>query len=342
MQKVPDRRACGGLAPVDHRASRDRRLTWPVTGSTLVLCSTDGALALLRAVPDAVALESLGGTLRRARKSAGLTLTDLATEVGVSAATLSRAETGRGKLTADRLRRCVAVLGLELSDLEHSAAGEEVASVLDGGGPAGLFDPTRPGGWREFPPLRLPPALDAAQRCFLALGYHGTTVRDIADLAGLSVPGLYHHHPSKQSLLVALMSMLMEDFHARCEASLRDGDTPEERFDLLIDCFTLFHTYRRDWAFIGASEMRSLDDADRRRIAGIRNACQSLVDDAVTRLAASGRIRVTDPSDISRAVVTMLVGIASWYRSDGPMTPEQISVRYLAYSRTLVGLPDHG
>ncbi|MFR9806096.1 TetR/AcrR family transcriptional regulator, partial [Pseudonocardia sp. RS010] len=53
-------------------------------------------------------------------------------------------------------------------------------------------------------------------------GYHGTTVRSIAAKAGLSVPGLYHHYPSKQEILATLLRMSNEDVMARSRAEDRE------------------------------------------------------------------------------------------------------------------------
>ena len=62
------------------------------------------------------------------------------------------------------------------------------------------------GDWRTYEGAALSPALASALRIFVEQGYHGTSVRQIAAGAGLSVPGLYHHFPSKQALLVGIMN----------------------------------------------------------------------------------------------------------------------------------------
>lgn len=271
-----------------------------------------------------------------------MTLGELATRVGVSAATLSRAETGSGRLTTSRIALCAEALGIEVASLQCQDGEEPLELVADG--PAnirGLFVPTNPvtpGSWRQYEPLILPAALDSALRCFLELGYHGASVRDIAERAQLSVPGLYHHYPSKQDLLVAVMDMLTNDLFMRCEAARAEGNNAVERFLLVVESFALFHTYRRDWAFIGLSEMRSLDAADRSRIAAIRTACKRMIDDEVRQLVVDGIADLEEPEDASRAVVMMLVGIANWYRIDGPVSPEETARRYVALGANTVRL----
>ncbi len=55
--------------------------------------------------------------------------------------------------------------------------------------------------WRTYEASSLPRVLAAALEAFAEEGYEGTSIRDIGARAGLSVPGLYHHHRSKQEIL---------------------------------------------------------------------------------------------------------------------------------------------
>ena len=113
--------------------------------------------------------------------------------------------------------------------------------------------------WRRFPPIELDAPLAAALAAFLEVGYHGATIRDIAQRAGLSVPGLYHHYASKQEMLVAILDLTMDDLQTRMLAARAEGADPVARFALLVECLALFHTHRRELGFVGASEMRSRD-----------------------------------------------------------------------------------
>lgn len=54
-------------------------------------------------------------------------------------------------------------------------------------------------------------ALDAALELFSQQGYRGTTIRQIAESAGLSVGNVYYHFPSKE----AIFEFLLEDFRHR-------------------------------------------------------------------------------------------------------------------------------
>ena len=47
--------------------------------------------------------------------------------------------------------------------------------------------------------------IDAAQALFVERGYHGTSMRQIAERAGLALGGIYNHFQSKEDLFVAVI-----------------------------------------------------------------------------------------------------------------------------------------
>jgi AcrR family transcriptional regulator len=55
-------------------------------------------------------------------------------------------------------------------------------------------------------PERRQQIVDAAVEVFSAAGYRKGSLRDVADKAGLSQPGLLHHYPSKEHLLEAVLT----------------------------------------------------------------------------------------------------------------------------------------
>ncbi|HTF51438.1 MAG TPA: TetR/AcrR family transcriptional regulator [Pseudonocardia sp.] len=192
--------------------------------------------------------------------------------------------------------------------------------------------------WRTFSPsLDLDPVLGAAAKSFVTLGYHGTTMREIARQADLSVPGLYHHYPSKQHMLVAVLDAALADLRWRLDAADVEGaGDPALRLELLVSALVLYHCHRRGLGLIAASEMRSVESASRRRIAARRTEVQRLVDTAVLDGAARGLFRTRYPLDASRAVVTMSVSVAAWFQMALTLTPEDVAERYVDYALSLV------
>lgn len=192
--------------------------------------------------------------------------------------------------------------------------------------------------WRDYGPPDLPAPLAAALTVFVENGYHGTTVREIAGRAGLSVPGLYHHYPSKQSLLQGLAELTMAELLGRSEEALAGaGDDPVDRFDALVESLLRFHMYRRAQAFVGSTEIRSMDPAYRAVYVGHRDRQQRMLDEAVQAGVDAGVFATPYPRDAARALATMCVGVSTWYRPGGPLEPDELVARNLELARDLVG-----
>jgi AcrR family transcriptional regulator len=195
------------------------------------------------------------------------------------------------------------------------------------------------GDWRSFGPLRLDPVLAAAITSFVRTGYHGATMRSIARLAGISVPGVYHHYASKQELLVITLDLAMDDVTWRLLAAARDGTDGVGRVRLMVEALALFHTHRWELAFIGASEMRSLEPVNRRRIAELRNHVQHLLDDAIDAAIADGALHTPSPRHAGRAISTMCTSLPQWFHLGGPATPERIASEYAQFAIGLLAHP---
>jgi AcrR family transcriptional regulator len=83
--------------------------------------------------------------------------------------------------------------------------------------------------------------LDAAERLFAEKGYAGTTLRDVAERAGLRIPSLYNHFASKDSLYAAVLERgigpvfaLLSEMVVEGEAARADSARVVERVMALL------------------------------------------------------------------------------------------------------------
>ncbi|SDS30870.1 DNA-binding transcriptional regulator, AcrR family [Nocardioides scoriae] len=286
----------------------------------------------------------LGATVRLLRRRRGLTLRELGDRLGVSTATMSGIETGKTGLSSDRLSELAEVLGVPVDQLLVATEPDQVppASAVQPSAPSPSGSSAADADWRRYDPLEFDPALTGALSSFLEFGYHGATMRTIAERAGLSVPGLYHYYSSKQEMLATLLDLTMTDLRRRTEAARDEGRDVVERFANLVECLALYHTHRRELAFVGASEMRSLAPETHLRVAHQRTAEQRMVDAEVEAGVRSGVFATPRPHEASRAVVTMCTALAQWFRHDGPQPPEHVAALYVDFALGLVratGIP---
>src|SRR5690606_27563363 len=115
-----------------------------------------------------------------------------------------------------------------------------------------------------------------------------------------------------------------------------EGDDPVSRFELLVECLALFHTQRRDWGFIGRSELRSLEPDALADVRERRAAVQEMVTAEVKAGCASGAFAAAFPEGAARAVVVMCLGLTQWFTKAGPDSAERVAKEYVEYALNIV------
>src|ERR1700754_41047 len=177
----------------------------------------------------------------------------------------------------------------------------------------------------------------AAREIFAERGYHGTSIRDIAKRAGLSLSALYYWHPSKQSLLAALIEEITHDFFGRCDHALHTaGHDPADRLRALVAATIEYRVSRRVESNIATLEWRNLDPDNRARLEGLRRSATQLWADIVADGVTRGVFHCTHPDDARRAIVAACNAIAQWYQPGGDITLRDLIDRYTTIALRIV------
>lgn len=193
--------------------------------------------------------------------------------------------------------------------------------------------------WRTYPEQVLPRVLGAALEAFAEKGYHGTTTRQLAERSGLSVPGIYHHYKSKQDILFDLMMVIIDELIERTGQALASADDdPRSQFDALVESLLRFHMYRQKGAVVSTSELRSLEPDNRARYVARRDEQQAMILRIVLAGVEAGEFSTPYPADAARAIASLCVGVASWYRPDGQLPVEDLLERHVTLAEAIVGL----
>jgi AcrR family transcriptional regulator len=105
--------------------------------------------------------------------------------------------------------------------------------------------------------------LDAALHCFVARGFHGTAVPEIAKRAGIAAGSMYHYFPGKEALVNALYRKLKGDIAKRVFTAFPQGAPVRTQFATmwreLVD-FALAQP--KGFAFLELHHHRSYLDAE--------------------------------------------------------------------------------
>ena len=173
-------------------------------------------------------------------------------------------------------------------------------------------------------PATLAAIRKAGLRLIYEHGYEALTLRRLAADVGILSGSLYNHIKTKQDLLFTLVRDHMTDLLANLDRALAGRDEPAEALAAFVRLHVTYHMERRYEVYIANSELRSLEPANRAAIVAMRHAYENRLIDILDLGVAACRFRVADTRVGAFAIIAMLTGICTWYRPDGPMSPEQI------------------
>jgi AcrR family transcriptional regulator len=169
-----------------------------------------------------------------------------------------------------------------------------------------------------------------ALRLFAENGYDGTTVKMIADAAGISQGLIYAHFTSKEALLDAIFEESVRDIRESFAAGA-DAVDPRERFERYVrGCFDVLRRNLDFWRLsygvrMQASVLAQLGDRVPRWTAEIRRTLQRFLRD----------IGVRNPRLEAEILFALIDGVSQHYALDPDAYPldkvvERILQMYLA------------
>lgn len=133
--------------------------------------------------------------------------------------------------------------------------------------------------------------LQAALQCFLAKGFHQTSMRDIAQAAGVSLGNLYNHFPGKEAIILAVAVAESEELAPMLQRlAAADG----ERAQVLAFLLDLHALCRQpQWATLAVEVLAesARTPAVAEAFAANRRQLQQALADALQRVAQRERRR---------------------------------------------------
>lgn len=180
--------------------------------------------------------------------------------------------------------------------------------------------------------------LEAALNEFYVAGFHGANMRTIAKSAGCSAANVYNHFEGKSSLLVEILRTASDDQFTVTRNALRKvGSDPAERWRAAVAAHAHFVATHPRECLVANTELRYLDELDRKRVVGSRDAQEQLFVEIAREGVDQGLFAVRRTSEAVTAVLTMCAGIPLWFRADGPLSAREVAEDYGDLALNLMG-----
>lgn len=180
-----------------------------------------------------------------------------------------------------------------------------------------------------------PKVRQAALELFAKHGYAAVSMRQIASEVGVQAGALYNYTPDKQSLLFDLMQAHMTELLEAVPA--QDERPPIERLEDFVRFHIAFHHERPEAVFIAYMELRNLSDANFEAIEVMRGTYEDRLEGILKAGKVSGAWDVGDAKIATFAVIAMLTGVNTWFRSAGRLSLTQVQDQYWDMVRNCVG-----
>ena len=168
---------------------------------------------------------------------------------------------------------------------------------------------------------------EAALGLFARHGFAAVSMRQIAGEVGVQAGALYNYTPDKQSLLFRLMRDHMQDLLAAYE-ELEQFDDPHDALRQFVGFHIRFHLQRPDEVFIAYMELRNLTPENFTEIEALRRRYEDSLESILRIGQQSDQFSVTDTKIATLAVIAMLNGVITWYRSGGRLSLDEVEQVY--------------
>ena len=162
-------------------------------------------------------------------------------------------------------------------------------------------------------PLDVPERImEEATRLFVTRGYHGISMREIAEAVGVSKAGLYYHFKDKEDLFIAILTTNLEQIDRMITQARQTGQTTREQIRQIIEAILGQAPHQRAIIRLASQEMAHLSQTARDQFDQLY---QAKFIDQLAAILREGRAR-GELRPINTSVATwILLGMAYPYLS---------------------------
>lgn len=181
------------------------------------------------------------------------------------------------------------------------------------------------------PATRRDELLELAATMFAERGLRATTVRDIADSAGILSGSLYHHFSSKEEMVDEVLRGFLDWLFERYEQIVATEPNPMERLKGLFMASFEAIEHRHAQVVIYQDEAKRLASQERFAYVEERNQEQrKMWLDLLNQGVEEGYFRPDIDVDLVYRFIRDTTWVSvRWYQPGGPLTAEEVGRQYL-------------
>ncbi|MFC2039731.1 TetR/AcrR family transcriptional regulator [Chloroflexota bacterium] len=173
--------------------------------------------------------------------------------------------------------------------------------------------------------------LRAAGRLFWKNRYLGTSVSDIAKLAGVNKATVYAYFKSKPLILFEVSNESLIELHDHVKVIANLDTTSEEKLALMVECVVKWATSFKNWVSVADTERVHLPPKLYSDFIKTRDEYEKLFVEVVTDILQKQKTlnkNSNNPKILTFFILGTMNSILRWYNPAGELSPSEIA--YLA------------
>ncbi|TDD36680.1 TetR/AcrR family transcriptional regulator [Actinomadura sp. KC06] len=174
--------------------------------------------------------------------------------------------------------------------------------------------------------------LATAAEVFASQGYSATTVRKVADAAGILGGSLYYHFDSKEAMADEILSTFLDEMWAAYDRVLESGLSARDTLEgIVVESFRTIDRHRPA-VVLYQNESKHLGNSERfRYLHDSRRRFEEMWLSLLRRGVQEGAFRADlDPDLVYRYIRDTVWVAANWYKRGGRLSADDIAKQYLA------------
>lgn len=185
--------------------------------------------------------------------------------------------------------------------------------------------------------------LRAAGQLFAEEGYEAVTMRGIAGRLGITAPGLYAHYPSKAAILADFVETELKRFLRAVETGCAAERGPIEKLGRFASEHVLQSLAASDLGPFNVHAAltqltRQLPEPERQELLAVQRAHLRLLTAILAEGVERGLFACQErPTVTAFAILSMCDYVTTWFRPDGPLSPQEVAGHHRALVLRMVG-----
>ena len=172
---------------------------------------------------------------------------------------------------------------------------------------------------------------------FAERGYHGVSVREIADACGIKASSIYAHLPSKERILHDLILLGHQEHRELLrDAVLGAGADPADQLRALVGTHVRFHATYPMLATVANNELHALSPESAVAILDLREDGVRTIIDVIERGVRLGRFHCDDAFLATAVIGAAGIRVAAWYPARTDYDIEQVVDAYSEFALKMV------